>query len=297
MGAALGMAACEQPLQIGADLLPSQGLQTLFTDSLPLQLSTVQTDSAATSKGHAGQVFVGRYTDPDLASNAFRAYLQFAPEADTLWSYSRFSVYDSLVLHLHYSGFYGDTTRRTSLADHQLSAPKDTSRARFFNETSAYNASPVASISFRPQLNPITYSTSGGNVTYYDTLEVKLADQLGRSLFSKLGYPETYQRGLFAQWFGGLALIPGSSNQPVLGFYPRNGTELRLYFHVQGENVARYFRALPTWFFSQYLRGCAVCNNPAGQLTPAAQTGGKTFLLTGSGLATKITLPLSLIHI
>ena len=290
--AALGLAACERPLQIGSDLLPSQGLQTLFTDSLPLQTFTVQTDSAATSQGRAGQVLVGRYTDPDLVSNAFRAYLQFAPEADTLWSYSKFAVYDSLVLHLHSASFYGDTARSTSLTVHQLSAPMDTSRARFFNETSAYNATPVAAVRFRPSFNPVTYSTPGGNVSYYDTLEVKLSDQLGRSIFSRLGYAETYQRARFAQWFGGLALIPGSAdNQPVLGFYPNRGTELRLYFHIQNDTVARYFRAIPTWFFSQYVRDCAVCGKAAGVLTPAAQTGNQTFLLAGSGLATKIQLP------
>ena len=161
--------SCDPPGNIG--VTPLTPVETLFTDTLTVRMSTVLADSVRTSNP---DVFLaGRYVDPLFgtitASSYIRMSLGFQLDLGAT------AVYDSLVLYTPYNYAYGDTLPAQTIAVHRIQEVINPDKNYYNNSTLTYNPTPLASKTF--QAKPRTDGS----------LRFKLPNDLGKELFALSG--------------------------------------------------------------------------------------------------------------
>jgi hypothetical protein len=288
--------SCDPPGNIG--VTPLTPVETLFTDTLTVRMSTVLADSVRTSNP---DVFLaGRYVDPLFgtitASSFIRMSLGFQLDLGTT------AVYDSLVLYTPYNYTYGDTLPAQTLAVHRIREVIDPLKTYYNNSTLLYDAAPLATRTFqaRPQ-------TSGA-------LSFKLPDDLGKELFALSGQTAGQTNAEFSKILGGLAIIPDAKNTAVLGFPGMIGStgntgitsplSLRLWYHTTTDTTSKSFplnAVVATQSGGTVRAGfngvtADRTGTPLGTLkplqpVPASNTGGRTFVQDALGVRTKIEIP------
>lgn len=280
--------SCDPPGNIG--VTPLTPVETLFTDTLTVRMSTVLADSVRTSNP---DVFLaGRYVDPLFgtitASSFIRLSLGFQLDLGTT------AVYDSLVLYTPYNYTYGDTLPAQTLAVHRIREVIDPLKTYYNNSTLLYDAAPLATKTFQA-----TPQTSGA-------LRFKLPDDLGKELFALSGKTAGQTNAEFSKVLGGLALIPGAKNTAVLGLPGTNGAlNLRLWYHTTTDATAKSFPLQAIVDIQQTgatvragfnrvtadRTGTPLANLKPLQPIPASSTGGRTFVQDALGVRTKIEIP------
>lgn len=301
----MGLSACEKPELIGASLLKGNQINTIYTDTLTVQISTVQLDSVRSSL--TGVSFVGNYQDPALGKITAEGYLQFGPAGGTFADSTVLATNaksDSLVLILPYfdgnrgvapfydgRGTIGDTLRSFGLRVHQLLNFIDTTTAKktfLIQDVAQYKPSPLATKTFFPR------SRYPKSPTQADTLRIRLPDALAKELFSKSLKPETASYKAFADYFKGLALVPQASNAAILSFDFAN-TRLRLHYR-KADTIKLVKDFVP---YNNHFNN--VVSTKAGskiaRLTKAfdqikaSQSGGEAYMQNGIGVSLKFEIP------
>jgi hypothetical protein len=286
------LSACEKPELIGAALLKDNQINTLYTDSLTVQLSTVQLDSVRSSL--SGLTFVGSYKDPAFGQISAEGYMQFAPFggvfADSTVLLASAKA-DSLLLYLPYFNTQGDTLSTFNLKVHQLKNIIDTTRTLktfYIADKSAYQATPLANLNFAPR------SRSVQSPTLRDTLKVKLPLAMAKEIFSKSLKTETASGANFSEYFKGLALVSGASNKAILGF-DFASCRMRLFYRKQ-DTVKYYKDFVP---YNNHYNN--ITNNRAGTKIAALQksfdqikatkANDEAYMQNSTGVVMKIEMP------
>jgi hypothetical protein len=285
-------------------LLPENGqLNTAFTDTLTVRLSTVQQDSVTTA--NPLYALAGRYVDPALGTLESRSYLRLA-STDSL-GYSVFNRFDSLVLYTRINYVYGDTTRAQRFRVHRLTESLTPLRRYQASDQVPYESAPVGTATVRPR-----FAAPGQLFT--DSVKIRLSDDLGKLILSKAGLSETFKQN-FPDWFKGLALVPNAGNTALLGFQSNSTptqtggllvsqVQMILYYHREEPGRARenfsfsWFSAYAPpvyegWSFNNLTtqRPGALATLTPGQKLPASRTNGRTYAQANTGLTTLIEIP------
>lgn len=202
------IASCEKvDIQYGTQYLDNQYTQIVKVDTFSTDLSTVFVDSFQTSG--SGITLLGGYDDTSFGRIDTKCFFELNPPSySTNYDSTRFDSL-RLILKLNKS-YYGDTTKVLHLDVNKLSQQIEFPE----NQTAFYNNQelPIAAIigSGDYLLRPTFYS---------DTISIKLDDNLGRELLSKLKNPADldFQNSTnFQYYFKGLRLSSNSSANMIL---------------------------------------------------------------------------------
>lgn len=273
---------------VGQNIITPNQLEIQFIDTVSVFTSTVAaTDSFATSGDTA--LFVGHWRDAlagatDASSFGTPVYagnngLADLTDADI--------TYDSLVFELPYSYVYGDTTQPVTLQTYRLTAPLRNDRIYYSNNTVPYQTTPFAQRTFYPQAR--TGRDAG-------LVRIRLTDELGRQLYSKLRNRSIENADQFQAFLPGLAFTSTSAANLFLAF-SANRSSIALYYHQNDANRTKLVLRFP-FAGPRFNR---VLNNFAGtplqplrsrlDRVPSTATKGMTFLASTPALRTRIDIP------
>lgn len=275
----------DSELTFGEDYVDSETGLTLI-DTVTVEFSTVKIDSIETS--NTNTLLVGYENDLNFGEVIYTSYFEINTPGEI--EISDQDVYDSVVLILNYSNYYGDTTVPFSLNVHQL-----TEEIEYNDDGGLTNMSHV---SFNPQ--------HIGNKQFLpkpnkkDSLVIRISDEIGSYLFKGLqdNIDDVINNYDFVESFKGLALEgSNSSNKAILGFNSET-ISLRVFSHGFDLDEPRQY----DFSFSSSSRKFTQIKHNYSNTTfsaiesqrddiSAKVSDGLSFLQSGTGLLTKITFP------
>lgn len=266
-------------------------IRVALIDTITVEISTMKFDSIVTSE--SSRVLVGKYNDPEFGVVKSSAYMGLMPSSYVIDSEAE---YDSIALYMKYdSYYYNDTLRTNTLHVKRLSATLKPSEGDYLYNTSEaeYFEDDIGTLTFMPR------PMDG------DSLEIKLSDALGVDLFEKFQEKEITTSDQFKDYFKGIALIPGQTdNGSVIGFTKSSESIfVRLYFSEaeETERVQSYLdlnmdvTSSPVPFFNRI-----ESENPNTNLETLSDqevnldskdSGGLSYIQSGVGIATRVEFP------
>ncbi|MEO5890750.1 MAG: DUF4270 family protein [Ferruginibacter sp.] len=225
----LAMAACfllnsckKVDVDLGTDFVDNSTTNLVLVDSTTVEISTIYVDSFVTSG--TGSVLVGKYKDPAFGNIGSTSFVQLG--VPTGFTIPNGAIFDSLELILSLNKtFYGDTLSPYTITVHQLTTPVKLpgEQYAFYNVNKVdYNSAALGSTSL--MLRP-------GSM---DTISIPMSRSLGKELFDKMFNSDAIvtNNDLFIEYFKGLALASGSSNNLMMGF--KDTMILRLHYRDPG---------------------------------------------------------------
>ena len=286
---------------LGEDIVDIKS-NVIFTDTCTIRSFTFKMDSVITSG--TGVALVGRYVDTNMgnitinASTYFQVGLPSLPTFDPALTY----VFDSLTLCLHNSHYvYGDTTKVYTIGAYRLTERINDKvpRTGYLYNTSrvAYDPVKLGETSLKPR-----YVMS-------DSVGIRLSDALGKELFSKIQNQDIQLSNSlnFLDYFKGFALVPGNSNNCVLGFNAydtsKNVVYMRLNYHQAGFNYfidfkltngppPLQFNRIQTDFSTSTQKDLnASTFKKQEDMVSSILTDNQTFCQAGTGFVTRLEFP------
>ncbi len=288
--ALIGLSSCKRPDSFGSEVQPdgSQlGLKML--DTFSVTTSTVLLDSFNT--GYPARLMLGQYKDPMTGSINAECYTQVRPPREGFYFYNG-ATYDSLVLILMPTYFYGDTTSPFSMDVYKLTQALDTSM-RFSNQKEiTRESSPIGTATFIPGKKEI---------------HIPLSNALGQELFNKgitgVIDPDYATYAAFNNYFKGLALVPKDGNKCVMGLgtvfsvTDSAGQFMRLYSHDANNFTYNYNFALNSANvrynkFSHDFSGTPLASlQKQGDSISSELTNNQCYIQGAASLMTKLSFP------
>jgi hypothetical protein len=294
----LFLASCDTPKEIGADLFSVEvGLN--YTDTLKVESATVLVDSIQT--GGSGTFLVGSYQHPELGTFQSSIFAQIS-NADTLTSKST-SVMDSVRMHLVYSGYQGDTLQAQTLSIYKLKDSLSLSGTYFTNSSLPYEASPVATHTFKPRV--IRARSANGDSLKLDTLSFRMSAALGNELIKNYG-DKTLSGGgkTFRAAFPGLYIKSTSASKAALLAFSPSYSRMTLYWHNPGDTTKYYLNyyfslsnALSAEVQARFNKfqttrtGALAALVKPGDVIASTKTNNTSYVQSGSGIVTRLKLP------
>lgn len=291
-GIVVAISSCKNiESDIGGDFFQSHS-NMMIIDTLTVKVETVYLDSVPTNG--TGVILAGGYTDTLTGAKTAMSYLQLG--APTTKSINSTYQYDSIRFILKPNqSVRGDSTQPFSLAVHALTdfiTIPDNGSTLYNTSSFSYEATPLGT------WKGIIYPTRT------DTLNVRLPDQLGQTLFHAIvSDPSSLStENLFTHnYLKGLA-ITSSSDQAVYGFSAGDSSGfIRLYYHNPNDTKT----ALSTDFHittsnlqfnkvSNDLTGtpfAGLSSQTARKALDANQTGRMSVLQPLSNIAIRLSFP------
>ncbi|WP_158977787.1 DUF4270 family protein [Cellulophaga sp. L1A9] len=276
---------------LAGDLFTDSNIRVVLIDTLTVNVSTIKFDSIITSS--AERILIGQYTDPVFGTVSSGNYSGFLPNS---YYIDTEAEYDSIVLFSKYDAYYyNDTINTNTIKIKRLIENFDPDENNVFYNTStvAYDDVDLGTISYipRPQSS--------------DSLEIKLADDLGLEFFNGFQNKIVTNDAEFTNEFKGLALLPGTDDDgSVIGFSKTSDDfYIRLYYSTAGEiertqsytDIILNTTDSPNPFFNavsatdpiDYLQ---TLTNGEVNLS-SDDSDDESFIQSGTGIATKIQLP------
>lgn len=290
--------SCEKKaIQFGSQFVDNDYTQITETDTVTPVVSTVYIDSFVTSNSGIG--LIGNTIDPAFGTLLSSAYFQIGVPAYSATSTQyNDAVYDSISLYVKLSKglWYGDTTKPVKINIYQLNEEINIpeNKSSLYNTNSfSTNSTPLASYSFTLRPNILDSSN--------DTLMIRLPDELGHDLFSKLqnGDASIQSNDQFVNYFKGLKISADAGSN--LSFAISDSIQMKVFYRVPGVPVYLDTFAVFPLYNSQYqFNNIAI--NRTGALQQAdfgsvhynigtSQTGNTAFLNPLAGAMIRMTFP------
>ncbi|SNR60594.1 DUF4270 family protein [Hymenobacter mucosus] len=280
------LASCEEPSDVGSELVVDTTTGTLFVDTLTVRTSTVLVDSVVTST--SSYLLLGQYQDNRLGTITARSYLRLGL-GGTTFEPDVSAVYDSVVLLLPTDTYrYGDTTKVQHLAVHRLREPLRPNTKYYAFNTVGYNATPLVTQAFRARPN-------------LTTLRVPLPASLGRELLTAGISRQLSSDDALEARLPGFCLSPGATdNAAILRFLATStSATLRLYYHLPtatDEALSRDFTIADGsrhFYQLQADRSSTLLSSltASRQAIASTRTAAEAYIQGGLGLQTKIEVP------
>ena len=289
----------DETFQIGSKYLEAK-TNIRYLDSLTVLSYTVKLDSVRTSGLETPAMLIGKQHDPEFGEITATSYFRINPP--TSLSIPNNAVYDSLVLILLYNNYaVGDTNVPYTINVHRLQDKLKTRSDGYLYNTSSFAYFPelLGTVSLMPRPNT------------YDTLGIKLDDNLGNELFNLIMDEDQLvkESELFHNYFRGFALTYDDADNGIVGFnFPTAAVAgsgsgyfplMRLYYHyfdfttlykyvdfqVGSENRAVQFNQIglsnPMVDFPDQQR----------DKLPAQESDNSTYIQAGTGIVTRLEIP------
>ncbi len=223
--------ACnKRPNQIGADILPNQGLISLvYTDSVDIVAYSLADDSVRTD--HTEANLAGSMKDPVFGTTIAGFYTQLRLSTST-HNFGENPLLDSLVLQLVYSGYYGDTLAPQTFKVHELLDSLDTKATYYSNQLKTVSTTDFANFTFSPKP---TAPFVSNNDTLPAMLRIRLSDvspELGNKILAATSDNLSSNKD-FQNYFMGLYVTAEAVNQggAILSFnLPVTNTKMTIYY-------------------------------------------------------------------
>ena len=268
-------------------------------DTLTLKMSTIMMDSVATSG--KSEILVGRTKDDIFGEVKSSSLFEVTPASYSITNKTT-AVYDSLVLYLTYNDnyYYGDTLKTFKLSVYPLEnrIKLNTDGSLYNTSKFKYSSNEIGNISFLPR------PTKTNNY-----LKINLDNTYGLSLFNLIKTGNVDSQEYFLNFFKGLALVPGSTNEAFLNFGIGDTIDLtdedittvmRMYYHTKADNgtdVTKYtldFNINTTYQYNQI--DYDFSNSELQNLTPknpldSKTLGNKAYQFSAIGIYTKVEVP------
>ena len=223
----IGFSCKKTTKTIGNNLQPTNNIfvDTIwFNGSDDVKSSTFTVPSLSTKQ--VGYSFIGNMNDPIFGNSNFDFYTQFSLSTSSLiWGDD--AVADSMVLHLCYNGYYGDTTdKQLTVKIYEISELMYADSTYKSDMTLECETEELANMTFVPRpLTPIDTVLDRG------VLSIPINISLGEKLIAN-GVYETNDD--FKEAFKGLHLVCDKNDEvaSVISFnLTHSYTYLRLYYH------------------------------------------------------------------
>jgi predicted small secreted protein len=232
----LVLASCNEPTGIGRDLLGDGDLLTALTDTFTVHTYTIRSDSVYAT--NLLDNLIGSDDDPVFGRSTAGLYTQFLLPTNNLDftpdTGSTVYVFDSLVLSLSLTGFYGDETVPQNISVFRMTEQIETGTV--YNADRDFAVDPVRigqRLSFLPAVGD---SVTVGGVRQPPQVRIPLDVTFGQQLFSLAGQPELANDTSFQNWLPGLYIVPDTLSGFSRGFFrvnPRNAvSRLNLYYRA-----------------------------------------------------------------
>ena len=216
------LASCRDELSTVGGKWVESSLRTVQTDTCTVRISTILSDSLATSGDTICQI--GTIDDPvwGKIKTAFYAEydvpgVSFSEDADY--------GFDSITIRFYSSGNYlGDTLNPQRISLHSLSENLSLDEGYLYSKsTVAYHATPLASFTFTP--------TPGETTREH---EIRLPDEWGLEWFERFqnGSREMESQEYFRDYFKGIVFIPEEGGSCINGSMVNDSILcITLYYH------------------------------------------------------------------
>jgi len=276
---------------VAGETFTSSNIRLLLIDSLTVETSTIKFDSIPTSE--STRLLIGRYNDPVFGTVTTSSYMQLLPNSYTIDTEAAF---DSIVLVLGYDKYYyNDTLQRNTLHIKRINENFNPIEDDYFYNTSSisYDDEDLGFLVYNPR--PLAG----------DSLTIKLIDDLGTDLFSKLQEKTIVNSDEFKDYFKGIAILPDDTDDgSIIGFSKSSGnTYARLYYSTatSDESIQEYLDIQinisnnPIPFFNSIKAENAI--EPLQTLTDgkvnltSSDSYNQSFIQAGVGIAMRIQFP------
>ena len=230
------LASCRDELSTVGGKRVESSLRTVQTDTCTVRISTILSDSLATSGDTVCQI--GTIDDPvwGKIKTAFYAEydvpgVSFSEDADY--------GFDSITIRFYSSGNYlGDTLNPQRISLHSLSENLSLDEGYLYSKsTVAYHATPLASFTFTP--------TPGETAREH---EIRLPDEWGLEWFERFqnGSREMESQEYFRDYFKGIAFIPEEGGSCINGFMVNDSSLcITLYYHQTKTDATELSASFP----------------------------------------------------
>ncbi|MDQ2862227.1 MAG: DUF4270 domain-containing protein [Bacteroidota bacterium] len=211
------------PIQFGEAYVDNSYSNIILVDTLTPQLSTIYTDSVATSA--SGKILVGSYTDNIFGKITTKSFFEVSPPAVADLETS--ATFDSLELIIRPDkSYYGDTTFPAKISVYQVTnnLTFPLYKTQFYNNTD-FPVDPISLGSFNALIYP----------NHTDSIAIRLSDAKGLELFNLYRTKDVSMQSTtnFLNYFKGLQVSSSPSGMhAVYGF--NDSAKMRLHYHVTG---------------------------------------------------------------
>jgi hypothetical protein len=279
--------------QIGENFVDSPS-RIVLIDTMKLYTSTVMADSFATNT--ASRILIGGWNSSNTGKVSCTSYFELAAGS---YSFEASNVvYDSIVFVMKYDKYYvGDTTKMMTVDIRRISQTMVLNADKYLSNKASFatDPEPMGKLSFYPSPN------------HGDSLEVKIDNKLGKSLFDMIiNKSDTISNAtIFSEFFKGIALT--TENFPGVMIGINMGTQslapgFRVYYHekvtaepgykktyfsIPYDANSIHFNHFDRNFTGSLMAGIESNGNELG----SNETSGRTILQSGTGLFTKIRIP------
>ncbi len=247
------IAACNDPNEIGSELVAGDFSDIQFTDTITLRgQSTVQDSvfvySPVISLQNQGYI-VGKIDEPIFGVAQAESYVNLRLTQTSNLVQLPFllpgaSVFvDSVVLSLAYDTlrFYGDTLNEQSIEIYEVLEPMDNSKEYFSDTEFETSMTPLGTKSFMARPRTAVFEDAEDTVTTTPHLRIPLDNELGTFLLSQDSTVFSSSED-FQDVFKGIKIAPGASNNLMMGFdYSNFLTKLRVYYRTESDTTSYVF--------------------------------------------------------
>ena len=222
--------ACEEPDEIGKDLLPPQdNLNVSISDSSSIHAFSYSEDSVKTSDPQV--LLAGNYLDEIFGQTSAAFYTQLIMSTTNL-DFGSNPVPDSVVLTLPYFSFYGDTTAIQTLEVYRLTEDLYSDTTYYSNEDINYMLPEIGTHTFTPK--PQTPVILDNGDTLPPMVRIPIDDALASEFFYSAGSSVFDDNESFLDYFKGIHVKASINNGDgsILYFDPySSNARMTIYYH------------------------------------------------------------------
>lgn len=295
--------ACEEPESIGADIVPQQGVEVLFTDTMQVDISTVLAENIETSSSL--NLLAGSYDDPELGTIKAESYFQMNSAFDPIQfvlNDGEIATFDSLVLRLGFGYKYGKSDIEQTFRLYKLKEgerfPSENENDDISDNIIFTNQSTALELDDSEYLE---FKLTGDDFQEDGTVDFLLdrSNNLDPDTFENLGeeilnfmQSSSNTRSNFLTDFPGFAIVP-EDGEAIIGF-SSTSSSLILYYRTDAlQTESDIF----TFFPSLGQRFCRI-ENEADPFNfqplvakSSTELSNKAYIQAGLGLMTKVEFP------
>ena len=284
----LTLTACTKvDIRFGDQYLDNGNTQIVMNDTFQVALANIHIDSFGTSG--SGVSLIGGYDDPLFGKITVSNYFELALQ--TYNDIYQDATYDSLELILTPNQqYFGDTTAPVQINVHRL----DEAIVAYNESAIIYNTQQFAVFT-----TPLAQASVWVRPLRADTISIRLNDQFGRALFTKLqnpSDPEINSVAGFIEYMKGLR-VSSTTRQLLVGY--KDSVKMRLHYTKPGlykqelftdftlNNTAHHFNNI-----SVNRTGTALqqLNSQTNEIS-STQTGNTAYIQYASGVMAKLRFP------
>jgi len=238
---ALILFGCEDPNEIGLELVPDKDKVGVFRAEIPLDPKVFLKDSINTSRVDPRnlRLLAGSYNDTYFGEVISEGYVELTVDQDTYDPIPENAVFTGLKLFLKVNYRYGEEIPESDSVNylyvHQLADGFASDSIPESRDETAYEAEALGSVNY--DVNILFDSDS--------VLTFNLDEQEGLRLFERAKNTNNdstfFLSSRFVDFFKGLAIIPDPQNVAVMGISV-SASSMRLDYEVDGEDESIFMR-------------------------------------------------------